>query len=64
MNKLFDTKFTLIGISCGILPSDRLCTIIDIVEEEKIFDSFRKNNHYYNKYSITTYIHNPKFAVY
>ena len=64
MNKLFDPKFTLIGISCGILPSDRLCTIIDIVEEEKIFDSFRKNNHYYNKYSIITYIHNPKFAVY
>ena len=34
MIKLFQFKYTLIGISCGILPSDRLCTIIDIVEEE------------------------------
>ncbi len=65
MNKLFDPKFTLIGISCGILPSDRLCTIIDIVEDEKLFDSFRKNNHHcYNKSTFTSYIHNPQIAVY
>ncbi len=65
MYKLFDPKFTLIGISCGILPSDRLCTIIDIVEDEKIFDSFRKENHHnYSKYSFTTYIHNPQISVY
>jgi hypothetical protein len=49
MEKLLDNKFTLVGISCGILPSDRLCTIIDIVEEEKFFDSFRKKG-YYNIY--------------
>ena len=46
MIKLFQFKYTLIGISCGILPSDRLCTIIDIVEEEKLFESFKKYNNY------------------
>ena len=57
--KLFDPKLILGGITCGILPSDRLCTIIDIVEEEKIiFDSFRKKNIYSTH--TTDYIHNPK----
>jgi len=54
MIKLFQFKYTLIGISCGILPSDRLCTIIDIVEEEKLFESYKK----YSNYNIEN-ISNP-----
>ena len=80
MIKLFQFKYTLIGISCGILPSDRLCTIIDIVEEEKLFDSFKKynnynienipnpnmnnNNNYYTNYKTYNNNYNPNNNLY
>ena len=66
-DKLFDPKMRICGIACEILPSNRICSVIDLVDfldnnnqfqDEKIYDEKK----YRKKYETRSY--NPNLNTY
>ena len=66
-DKLFDPKMGICGIACDILPSNRICTVIDLVDffgnnnvfiEEK-YETFERINDMKNRKKYETRSYNP-----
>ena len=54
-NMLLSNKMKFIGIGCCLLPSNKICSVIDIVQDFMPFKKSKKNNIKYNKYISTSF---------